>query len=197
MTAVSEQTQRYYQLRALEYDETAWASPDADASARDEVREVLASLVPTHTLDVGCGTGYVSRWLPGPVTLLDSSRAMLTIAARRLPRSARVLARAPDLPFSDAAFGRAFAANLYGHLHRAERAELLRAMLRVAGEVVLLEQLVEEGAFREGPELRRLRDGTAFTIHKCYFTVERLLEEVGGGQVLMRGPAFAIVRRQQ
>ena len=38
-------------------------------------------------------------------------------------------------------------------------------------------------------------DGTKFEIHKCYFTVERLLEELGGGEILMGGPAFAVIRR--
>ncbi len=68
-------------------------------------------------------------------------------------------------------------------------------MCRVANHLVVLEQLAESGSFSEGPEQRRLTDGSTFTIHKCYFTVDRLLEELGGGEILMLGPVFAIVRR--
>jgi hypothetical protein len=67
-------------------------------------------------------------------------------------------------------------------------------MARVAEELIILEQLSESGQFHEGPEERQLLDGTGFTIHKCYFTTERLLSEIGGGSVLMDGPFFAIVR---
>lgn len=197
MSSNSDQTLRYYELRAPEYDETAWAHPDGDSTVRDAVRRVLASLAPADTVDIGCGTGYVSRWLPGRVTLLDPSRAMLAIAAGRMPQSALVQARAPGLPFSNGTFGRAFAGNVFGHLVHSQRSALIREMLRVADEVVLLEQLADRGRFREGPEVRQLRNGTTFTIHKCYFTEERLLEEIGGGEVLMRGPLLAIVRRRR
>jgi ubiquinone/menaquinone biosynthesis C-methylase UbiE len=187
----------YYERRAAEYDQTSWAHPDVDARAAEQVRAILASLPPAPTLDIGCGTGYVSRWLPGDLTLLDGSDAMLAIAARRLPRASVVNARVPPLPFATGSFGRAFAANLYGHLDEQQRAELVREMRRVAGEIVILEQLAEDGRFREGPEERELLDGTRMTIHKCYFTADRLLSEMGGGEVLMDGPTFAIVRSGQ
>ena len=184
----------YYERRAAEYDMTSWDHPQGDPRAAEAVRSVIASLPPMRTLDIGCGTGYVSRWLPGELTLLDASPAMLAIARNRLAAARVVRASVPPLPFADAAFGRAFAANLYGHLLTPSRAELVVEMRRVAGEVVIVEQVASDGRFREGPEERDLIDGTHMVIHKCYFTVEQLQKELSGGEVLMNGPAFAIVR---
>lgn len=159
------------------------------------MRAVVGSLTRARTLDVGSGTGFVSRWLPGEVTLLDASAAMLSIAVRRLPKAQAVGARVPPLPFADRSFDRVFAVSLYGHLLPPDRVELIREMSRVADELVILDQLAGDGQFREGPEERDLLDGSRLTVHKCYFTTDRLLQEIGGGKVLMNGPVFAIVRK--
>ena len=157
----------YYEKRSAEYDQTSWDHPDGETRVAEAVRTALASLSPAPTLDIGCGTGYVSRWLPGQVTLLDASTAMLSIAARRLPGARLVNARVPSLPLASRTFGRAFAANLYGHLTSAAPAELVREMRRVADEIVILDQLAGDGRFREGPEERELLDGSTMTVHKC------------------------------
>jgi ubiquinone/menaquinone biosynthesis C-methylase UbiE len=183
----------YYDRRAGEYDATSWEHPGGDAGAAQGVSDVLRSLSNVRTIDVGSGTGYVSRWLPGQLTLMDASAAMLSIARRRLPGAGCVRAKAPSLPFANRSFGRAFAANLYGHLAPSERSALAGEMLRVASELVVVEQLAASGTFSEGPEERTLVDGSRYTIHKCYFTADRLLEELGG-EILMDGPGFAIVR---
>ncbi|HLJ67272.1 MAG TPA: class I SAM-dependent methyltransferase [Chloroflexota bacterium] len=187
-----EATFEYYDRRAAEYDETSWEQSNG---ADESVRLVLSTLPPASTLDIGCGTGYVSRWLPGSLTLMDASSSMLSIAKRRRPDATIVRASAPSLPFPDRTFGRAFAANLYGHLPLHQRVLLVGEMRRVAAELVVLEQVAGSGSFSEGPERRQLLDGSEFVIHKCYFTVERLLEELGGGEILMAGPEFAIIRR--
>jgi ubiquinone/menaquinone biosynthesis C-methylase UbiE len=187
----------YYERRAAEYDQTSWTHPGGDPRLGEHVQATLALLQPATTLDIGCGTGYVSRWLPGEVTLLDGSTAMLAIAAGRLPGARLVNAQVPPLPFASRSFERAFAANLYGHLAAPQRAELISEMRRVANEIVILDQLADDGRFRDGPEERVLLDGTRMTIHKCYFTVDRLLSEIGGGEVLMDGPVLAIVRSRQ
>jgi ubiquinone/menaquinone biosynthesis C-methylase UbiE len=184
----------YYERRAPEYDATSWDHPDGDPRIAEAVRSVIASVPPRRTLDIGCGTAFVSRWLPGELTLLDASESMLAIARRRLPAAHLVRAAVPPLPFADRAFGRAFAANLYGHLLPPSRAQLVNEMRRVADEVMILEQVAADGRFREGPEERDLLDGTRLVIHKCYFTVEQLQKELRGGDILMNGPAFAIVR---
>ena len=193
---VDAKTVEYYHRRAKEYDATSWEHPGMDPTASERVERVLGTLSAVKTLDVGCGTGYVSRWLPGRLTLMDASPAMLSIAKRSVPDADFVRASAPSLPFPDRSFGRAFTANLYGHLTVAERSELVHEALRVADELVVLEQLASTGGFAEGPEKRQLIDGSEFTIHKCYFTIERLLEELGGGEVLMEGPVFGIVRQR-
>jgi len=182
----------YYEARASEYDATSWEHPGGDGGAA--VRNMLDALIPAKTLDVGCGTGYVSRWLPGELTLMDASSSMLGIARHRLPSSHLVRAMAPSLPFIDGSFERAFTSNLYGHLEPTSRADLLAELMRVSAEVVILDQLSESNRFREGPERRQLQDGTRHTVHKCYFTTDRLLEEVPGAEVLMSGPVFVAVR---
>jgi ubiquinone/menaquinone biosynthesis C-methylase UbiE len=183
----------YYERRAAEYDATAWDYPGGDHGGL--VRSVLTSLKPARTLDIGCGTGYVSRWLPGEVTLLDASPSMLAIAQRRLPQARTVRAEVPPLPFADHTFGRAFAANFYGHLPSDARSHLVSEMARVAEEILVLDQLSQEDLFNEGIEERELLDGTKMPIHKCYFTVQALLDEIEGGEVLLNGPVFAIIRR--
>jgi SAM-dependent methyltransferase len=187
----------YYERRAAEYDQTSWEHPEGDPRLGEKVRDALVSLPPVATLDIGCGTGYVSRWLPGELMLLDASAAMLSIAARRLPGARVVIAQVPPLPFGGGSFGRAFAANLYGHLPSGARADLVQEMRRVADEIVILDQLADDGRFREGPEDRELLDGSRMTVHKCYFTVDQLLREMGGGEVLMDGPVLAMIRAGQ
>ncbi len=122
---------------------------------------------------------------------------MLAIAQRRVPRARIVRAAVPRLPFADRSFSRAFAANLYGHLLPQARSQLVSEMARVADELIILDQLSRDGTFHEGLEERELLDGSRIAIHKCYFTVDSLVAEIGGGEVLMEGPVFVIVRRSR
>lgn len=48
---------------------------------------------------------------------------------------------------------------------------------------------------REGIERRELRDGSTHEIYKAYFTLESLLAEERGGELLYHGPLFMVVRR--
>ncbi len=184
----------YYERRAAEYDSTAWEHPGMDYAGAKAVHAILEFLPPVPTLDIGCGTGYVSRWLPGDLTLLDASPSMLEIAQQRLPRAKVVRAVVPPLPFADHSFKRAFTANLFGHLTPESRKQLVSEMTRVANEAIVLDQLSADGVFREGLERRQLLDGTTVDIYKCYFTTEQLMAELETGEVLMDGPVFTIVR---
>src|ERR1700710_1838704 len=76
------------------------------AAERDALLELLAALEPARTLDVACGTGYLSRVLPGDLTLLDQSAAMVEIAGGRVPRARAMQGEAIPLPFPDASFDR-------------------------------------------------------------------------------------------
>ena len=77
-----ERQKRYYHRRASEYDATAWEAGDAREVA--ELIEAIAALPPGRTLDVACGTGFLSQHLRGDLTLLDASEEMLALAAARV-----------------------------------------------------------------------------------------------------------------
>ena len=82
----------YYDRRAPEYDDWYLGRgryADRDRDGFDEelalVEATLASLPPARTLDVACGTGFLTRHLAGTITGLDRSARMLELAAERLP----------------------------------------------------------------------------------------------------------------
>ena len=88
----------YYDHRAPEYDdwylgvglfaERDRAGFDDDLTA---TCAVLSELDPASTLDVACGTGFLTRHLHGEITGLDQSARMLEVAAARLPHHAQRL----------------------------------------------------------------------------------------------------------
>jgi SAM-dependent methyltransferase len=183
-----ERQKRYYHLRAGEYDRSAW---DAETDEVGRLLDVIAGLGPARTLDVGCGTGFLSQHLPGKLTLLDASDDMLAIAGARVPHAAVVHADALPLPFPTGAFERVFSSHFYDHLRPAERRAFLAEARRVAPEFVLVQQRGD--AHREGPEQRTLEDGTSHEIYKTLFTADSLLAELGGGELLYEGPVFLVV----
>jgi SAM-dependent methyltransferase len=113
----------YYERRAPEYDHWWLATGPYEGRERPRWREeverlvaLLRSLPPAPTLDVACGTGFLTQFLPGEVTALDQSESMLEIAAERLPAARIVHGDALELPFADGEFERVFTAHFYGHL---------------------------------------------------------------------------------
>ena len=130
----------YYDRRAPEYDEWYRGLGRFDALDRphwdDEVREleqVVAALPPARTLDVACGTGFLTRHLRGEVTGLDQSEAMLEIARPRVPSGTFVVGDGLALPFPDASFDRVFTGHFYGHLDEEERRRVTRGRRRTSG----------------------------------------------------------------
>lgn len=194
MSDLYERQKRYYDLRAREYDATAWEAMDARGEEVAAVVHALAALPPARTLDVACGTGFLAQHLPGELTLLDASAEMLAIAAARVPHARVVHADALPLPFADASFERVVASAFYDHLRPPERAWFLREARRVAGELVLVEE-TRGPDHAEGPEERDLRDGSRHEIYKTYFSPESLLAELGGGELLHAGESLLVVRR--
>jgi SAM-dependent methyltransferase len=190
----------YYEQRAVEYDDW-WLGrgvfarrerPGWDA----EVAAVLAALEalePRRTLDVACGTGFVTRHLRGEVTGLDQSATMVAIAAGRLPNGRAVHGDAVPLPFADGAFERVFTANFYGHLLASERAPFLAEARRVAPSLLVLDAALQPGGVPEEWQERKLNDGSRHRVYKRFFTPEGLAEEVGGGRVLHAGHWFVLV----
>jgi demethylmenaquinone methyltransferase/2-methoxy-6-polyprenyl-1,4-benzoquinol methylase len=187
----------YYDARAPEYDD--WYYGAGGFAQRDRpgwedelaaLERAIGSLPAARTLDVACGTGYLTRWLAGEVVGLDQSSAMLAEARRRVPDAELVQADAlAGLPFADGAFDRVFTGHFYGHLVAAERERFLAEARRVARELVV----VDSAGSGESVEERELRDGSRWTVYKRWFTPETLLPELGGGRSLHHGTYFVAV----
>jgi demethylmenaquinone methyltransferase/2-methoxy-6-polyprenyl-1,4-benzoquinol methylase len=190
----------YYDARAPEYDEWYEGTGRFADRARpawhellDALAETLRALPPARTLDVACGTGYATRWLPGDITGLDQSPRMLAIAAERLPEARFVRGDALELPFPDDSFERLVTMHFYGHLEEAGRARFLTEARRVASELVIVDAALHDGVEPEEWQERILNDGSRWSVYKRYFTPEGLLEELNGGRVLHAGRWFVAV----
>jgi ubiquinone/menaquinone biosynthesis C-methylase UbiE len=156
--------------------------------------DLVSSLPPMRTLDVACGTGFVTRRLQGDVTGVDQSTRMLELARIRAPDATLVQASAFELPFGDASFDRVFTSHFYGHLETHERGRFLEEARRVAPELIVLDAALHEGEPRDVWQDRQLNDGTQWQVYKRFFSAERLLAELGGGETLFEGTWFICVR---
>ena len=197
---VDEQMRAYYERRAPEYDDW-WAGAGLFA-ARDrpgwheEVRALVAlldALPPARTLDVACGTGYLTQHLRGALTALDQSARMLEVAGDRVPAAELVEADAVPLPFADDAFERVFTSHFYGHLLPHERAAFLSEARRVGGELVVVDTARRPGVPAEQWQQRTLNDGSAHRVYKRFLRARELAAELGGGDVLHEGAWFVVV----
>ena len=155
---------------------------------------VVAALPPARTLDVACGTGFLTRELRGEVTGLDASESMIEIARSRMPESRFVVGDALSLPFDDGSFDRVFTGHFYDHLQPGERERFLGEARRVAGELVVADSALREGVEPVQWQERVLNDGSRHEVYKRYFTGSGLVEELGGGEVLLDGAWFVVVR---
>lgn len=91
-----------------------------------------------HILDVGCGTGYLTRILSpvvtpaGHVTGLDPSSAMIEHATGRAPANCTyVVGEGQSLPFPDGSFDLVTSSLAIHHMPAEARPEALRQMFRV------------------------------------------------------------------
>jgi ubiquinone/menaquinone biosynthesis C-methylase UbiE len=191
----------YYDTRAPEYDEWYLGLGRFDGLDRprwdDDVRELeraVARLQPKRTLDVACGTGFLTRQLRGDITGLDQSARMLEIAQERSPEATFVQGDALDLPFPDHSFDRVFTGHFYGHLQEDDRLRFLAEARRVAPELVVVDASVRDDRAVEGWQERILNDGSRWKVYKRYFTPEQLCDELGGGESVLANRWFLIVR---
>ncbi len=191
----------YYDRRAPEYDDWylgrgLYAERERDGFDEDLARmcATLAALPSARTLDVACGTGFLTRHLHGDVTGLDQSTRMLEVAAARLLDATLVEGDALALPFADDAFDRVVSGHFYGHLDATQRVGFLRQARRVAPELVIADASRERSHTGEEWSERVLRDGSSWQVFKRWFTPDALLDELGGGEVLHAGPWFVVVR---
>jgi SAM-dependent methyltransferase len=190
----------YYDRRAPEYDDW-WEGRGLFASRvrpgwHDEVGELVAALralPPARTLDLACGTGFLTRHLPGAVTGLDASAAMLAIARGRLPHGELVQGDALAPPFPDGAFERVAAGHFYGHLDERRRARFLAQARRLAPELLIIDAARRDDVPAERMDPRVLRDGSRHEVFKRWFDPAGLVEELGGGEVVHAGAWFVAV----
>jgi ubiquinone/menaquinone biosynthesis C-methylase UbiE len=176
------------------------------ATEVEQVLDALHGLRPGRTLDVGCGTGFLTAQLPGDVTGLDQSEQMLELARGQAPDLKFVRGDATNLPFPDGSFDRVFASVLCTHLEPGVRARFLAEARRVAREIVILESAVSVLANEpDGPpaapegevvrlQTREAPNGARYTVYKRWVTAERLRDDLGGGEVLHDGHNFVLVR---
>jgi ubiquinone/menaquinone biosynthesis C-methylase UbiE len=198
--AYSTKVRAYYHRRAPEYDDW-WLGeglyapvPEKWAEERDHLLEMLKTLEPKRTLDVACGTGFVTLHLPGDVVGIDQSDAMVDVAANRVKAAEFVVGDAFPLPFADGSFERVFTSHFYGHLEEADRLKFLREARRVAPELIVVDAATHGGIERNEWQDRVLKDGSQWRVYKRYFSSSTLLSELGGGETLHSGRWFVAVR---
>ena len=190
----------YYEARAREYDDW-WLGTgrfaERDRPGWDEELDALLAtleaLPPAPTLDVACGTGFLTRHLPGDVTGLDQSPTMLEVAADQAPDAELVSGEGTELPFGDGSFDRVFTSHFYGHLEEPDRERFLAEARRVAGELVIVDASAAHSPVAEEYQERILNDGSRWEVYKRFFTGDGLAEELGGGRVLHEGHWFVVV----
>jgi ubiquinone/menaquinone biosynthesis C-methylase UbiE len=192
----------YYDRRAPEYDDW-WLGTGMAATRvrlrpgweedRQELFAAVEELPPRRTLDVACGTGFLTEHLPGEVVGLDHSERMLQIARARVPDAEFVQGDGLELPFENASFERVFSSYFYCHLEEDERLRFLDEACRVALELVLVASVLWGGVEPERWEERVLSDGTRWQVYKRYFEPESLAAEIGG-DVYFQNQRFVVVR---
>jgi len=191
----------YYDRRAPEYDD--WYLGSGRFAERDRpgwgeeieaLRRTLEALPPAKTLDVACGTGFLTRHLPGEVVGLDQSDSMLEEARRQAPDATYLSGDALSLPFEDASFERVFTGHFYGHLEQPEREAFLAEARRVARELLVVDSAIQQPGVEEERQERILNDGTRWEVYKRYFAPETLAADLGGGSTVFAGRWFVAVR---
>ena len=190
----------YYDRRAEEYDDWYLGTGLFAQRARpgwvqelEALKAALAALPFTSFLDVACGTGYLTESLPGRVTALDQSAAMLAVARRRVPSAAFLRADALALPFRSKHFDCLITGHFYGHLKEPARRDFLSAARAVAKSLLIVDAAKREDVPSEEHQERVLNDGSRHVVYKRYFTAESLLQEIGAGRVVHAGRWFAAV----
>lgn len=188
----------YYEARAREYDEWwlgqglhAEHMPEGWYQERAQLEGWIAELAPVKTLDVACGTGFMTRHLRGEVVGLDQSASMLEVAREQAPNAEYVRGDALALPFDDGSFDRVFTSYFYCHLEDEDARRFQAEARRVANELVVVGTVHEQGENAYWAE-RKLKDGSRWKVFKRVFVPDELAEELGG-RVLHRSRLFVMV----
>jgi ubiquinone/menaquinone biosynthesis C-methylase UbiE len=189
----------YYEARAREYDDWwlgrglyAGNRPDDWHQERERLIGWISGLPPARTLDVACGTGFLTRHLRGDVVGLDQSASMLEVANAQVPHAEFVQGDALALPFDDGSFDRVFASYFYCHLEDEDRRRFLMEVRRVARELVVVATVLREGEEPTRWDERKLKDGSRWKVFKRVFVPRELAGELGG-RVLHASRLFLMV----
>ena len=186
----------YYHARAAEYDD--WWLGRGIFAGRERpgweeslaaLTETIRRLEPVKTLDVACGTGFLTQHLAGEVTGLDASDAMAAIARERVPRARFLIGDALELPFPDGSFDRVFTSFFYCHLEADDRERVLDEARRIAPELVVVGSVGEAAGWEE----RKLNDGSRWQVYKRLFDPDGLADELDG-EVVHSDRWFVVVR---
>jgi ubiquinone/menaquinone biosynthesis C-methylase UbiE len=177
----------YYHARAREYDDW-WLGHNLYADKhrpgwdeeRAQLERWIEDLPLKKSLDVACGTGFMTRRLRGDVTGLDQSDAMLDVAREQVPGATFVQGDALELPFEDGAFERVFSSYFYCHLEEEDRVHFLAEAKRVAPELVIVGSRLQPDEQAERWDERVLKDGTRWRVFKRVFDPEALARELDG-----------------
>jgi len=191
----------YYERRAAEYDDW-WLGTGLFASRHrpgwhDEataLTRTLEALAPARTLDVACGTGFLTQHLRGEITGLDQSASMLELARAKVPNGRFVQGDALELPFADNSFERLLTSFFYGHLEEPDRAAFVRKARRVASELIVVDSALHDEVEPVEWQERILNDGSRWQVYKRFFEPDRLADELGGGRTLFSGRWFVAVQ---
>jgi len=191
----------YYERRAAEYDDW-WLGTGRFAGRQrpvwreetETLTRTLEALPPARTLDVACGTGFLTQHLRGEITGLDQSASMLELARAKVPEGRFVQGDALELPFADGSFERVLTSFFYGHLEEEDRDAFLREARRVADELVVVDSALHDGVEPVEWQERILNDGSRWQVYKRYFEPDSLAEELGGGRTLFAGRWFVAVQ---
>ena len=191
----------YYERRAAEYDDW-WLGTGRFAGRQrpvwreetEALTRTLEALPPARTLDVACGTGFLTQHLRGEITGLDQSASMLELARAKVPEGRFVQGDALELPFADDSFERVLTSFFYGHLEEDDRDAFLREARRVADELVVVDSAFHDGVEPVEWQERILNDGSRWQVYKRYFEPDSLAEELGGGRTLFAGRWFVAVQ---
>jgi ubiquinone/menaquinone biosynthesis C-methylase UbiE len=191
----------YYERRAPEYDDW-WLGTGLFADRlrpgwheeRSALTRALEELPPARTLDVACGTGFLTQHLAGEVTGIDQSASMLELAQAKVPEGRFVQADALELPFPDRSFERLVTSFFYGHLEEADRTAFVREARRIAAELVVVDSALNEDVQPVEWQERILNDGSRWQVYKRFFEPGQLADELGGGSTLFAGRWFVAVQ---
>jgi demethylmenaquinone methyltransferase/2-methoxy-6-polyprenyl-1,4-benzoquinol methylase len=189
-----DETVKYYQMRALEYDNVYTRD---NPGRQEELAELYAlsgdTLKGHHVLDIACGTGYWTRIISeqavsivgtdiNPATLAEAEKKEYKCPVRF------VQADVFDLPFTNNEFDGLLTSFILSHIKRQDLECLAQGIAHVIkpGSPVFLcdnnlicEQkpdLIWDNEHINSYKKRRLEDGSEYRILKNYFDREEISE---------------------